>query len=298
MARKIAQFINASGASIVQANAGDTLKYLALSKFFFGWKAKLVFRNANKSSDFIQGFWKKALYSFFVKQVNQVISVSQQCEEDFQQLFAYPKAKITTITNGVDLKPIDPMPQDLEYIFAQGPVIAHVGSFVPEKNHAGLLRIFQQVLHTNPKVQLLLLGTGSLMSATQQMVKEMGMSDKVHFLGARKDVLAILSQAKALCMPSWIEGLPGAILEAQYAQCPVIAYDVGGISEVIKDGKTGYLVRKGDESAFVEKVNQVLEHTAKVEAIKASAYQQVIERFDNRTITQAFAQVYLKLTAC
>lgn len=297
--KQIARLIKSKQIDIVQANAGDTLKYLALSKMLFGWKAKLVFRNANQSSDFIQGYWKKAFYRLMVKQVDQVISVSQLCQQDFQALFGYPNQQICTITNGIDRHSIPPLAKELSPYFEEyGPVLVHVGSFVREKNHAGLLRIFSKILKTYPQATLLLLGAGPLEAETKALAMLLGIDQSVHFLGSRSDILAILAKADLMLLPSLIEGLPGVILEAQYVQCPVVAYNVGGISEVIQHGESGYLIPKGDEALFAETIQEALENGQQRKVIKQQAYKQVISRFDNRTIAQSFEKVYQKLLTC
>ena len=69
--------------------------------------------------------------------MNSVISVSKECENNFRKTFSFPENKIQTIEIGVEeVLPLD-IPSDLEKIFSKGPVLCHIGSFVPEKNHQG-----------------------------------------------------------------------------------------------------------------------------------------------------------------
>src|SRR5690606_2434214 len=117
---------------------------------------------------------------------------------------------------------------------------------VPEKNHSGLLKIFQGILEQFPESQLLLLGKGRLQEEVKGTVRKLGMDQNVHFLDYRNDVLNILCNSNAFVLPSLIEGLPAVILEAMYSGTPVVAYKVGGIGEVVIPGKTGWLVEKNN----------------------------------------------------
>ncbi len=105
--------------------------------------------------------------------------------------------------------------------------------------------------------------------------------------------MPLIQPAKMLVLPSIIEGLPGVILEAMYCKTPVVAYDVGGISEIVKNGKTGWLVDKDDEDGFVKAVEEVLSCSPEeLNQITNQAYQQVVEQYDNKVIAKRFEEVY------
>src|SRR5690606_27242580 len=207
-------------------------------------------RNANKMGDFINSRLKWRINSFYISKVSYVASVSEECRKDFLTIFNFPETKIRTIEIGVEKKEFTGLPEDLSHIFSMGPVITNIGSFVPEKNHMGLLRIFHGLRRKIPKAQLLLIGKGPLEFQMKEAVSKLGMDQSVHFLGYRKDVLEILHNSEVFVLPSLIEGLPAVILEAMYCETPVIAYNVGGIGEVVIANKTGWLVKKNDEADF------------------------------------------------
>src|SRR5690606_37635662 len=173
-----------------------------------------------------------------------VISVSEECEKDFIHTFDFPEDKIRTIEIGVEEQNLGGIPSDLKDIYKTGPVLVHIGGFVPEKNHSGLMKIFNGVLEQFPRAQLLLLGKGRLQGKIRDKVYKLGIGKNVHFLDYRNDVLNILTNSDAFVLPSLIEGLPAVILEAMYSGTPVVAYNVGGIGEVVIPGKTGWLVEK------------------------------------------------------
>jgi len=290
--RKLARHIVEFSPDIVQANAGDTLKFSVLSKLLFGWKAPIFFRNANKVSDFIDSRPKLIFNRFLMNRLAHVISVSELCRRDFIHTYSYQPAKATTVPIGIDLHPFNrSLPHDLTTIFANGKVLVHVGSFVPEKNHIGLLRIVEKVLAKGIHVKLVLIGDGALRTRIEKEISDRNLSNHVFLLGYRNDVLSIMANADVFVLPSRIEGLPGVILEAMYGRLPVVAYDVGGISEVVKSGETGWLVTPGDEAGFVKAIEESLS-VSNIEAVKDNAHNLVVTDYDNRMIARRFLKAY------
>jgi glycosyltransferase involved in cell wall biosynthesis len=137
-----------------------------------------------------------------------------------------------------------------------------------------------------------LVGEGPLKNSIQEWVCAAGLSSNVHFLGKRADVLAIMKQCDVLVLPSLIEGLPGVILEAMAVRLPVVAYDIGGISEVIHT-ETGWLVPKSDEKAFAGSVWEVLQGASEPREIKLNrAYQLVADHFQHKQVVGYFEKLY------
>ncbi len=293
--RQLADFIKELQPHVVQANAGDTLKFAVFSKFIFRWKAPIIFRNANKASDFVNSTSKLLFNKFLMSQVSHVISVSELCRLDFIKTYSFERKKTITVPIGIERKKMDDTrPSDLESVFGSSKILVHVASYVPEKNHAGLLQIIKMLLIKGEDVKLLMIGDGKLRDSIQQQIISLDFANHVFLLGYRNDVMNIMQNAFAFILPSNIEGLPGVIFEAMYCRTPVIAYDVGGISEVVKSGMTGWLVKAGDEAGFVSAVLEVL-HADNLEEIKDNAYNLVVNEYDNRVIAKRFLEVYKRV---
>lgn len=277
---------------IIQANAADTLKFAVSSKIIHGWKTPIVFRNANKMGDFINTQLKYYLNKFYLSKVAFVISVSKECEKDLIKTFSFPLNKIKTVEIGVEDKEIESIPDDLQEIWRKGPVLAHIGGFVQEKNHKELINIFQSILRKFPNAQLLLMGKGKLEARIKGKVNELGICNNVHFLGYRNDVLNILYHSDVFVLPSLIEGLPAVILEAMYCSTPVVAYNVGGISEVVISKKTGWLIEKNDVQAFENALLSIFHHDENISSIIIEAKRMVTDSFSNNKITDRFLKCY------
>jgi glycosyltransferase involved in cell wall biosynthesis len=293
--KMLAGEISAFQPDVIQANAADTLKYAVFSKLCFRWQAPVIYRNANKMSDFIDSTPKFWFNKFLLGRVAHTISVSEQCSLDLVRTFSYPKEKVDTVEIGIDLRETGNFPGDLAWIAVKGPVLLNVASMVPEKNQKGLLRIFQTLLRHVPDAQLVVIGKGRLEQELKALATSLKIDHHVHFPGARTDVLEIMRGCKAFLLPSHIEGLPGVILEAMYTNCPVVAYDVGGIGEVVRNGDTGLLISRDDEGKFAQAVLAILGDTTLSEKLAASAAAMVRSRFGNISIARRFIEVYDKV---
>ncbi|WP_324719188.1 glycosyltransferase family 4 protein [Salinimicrobium sp. HB62] len=291
--KKFYKIIQEFKPDIIQANASDTLKFTTSSKYFFSWETPLVYRNANKSGDFIDSRLKWKVNKFYIDQLDFTISVSEECEKDFIKTFQYPTAMGNTVEIGIEDKNIGDVPEDLQEIFQKGPVLTNIAGFVPEKNHIGLVNIFTAILRDIPDAQLILIGKGHLKQVIQREVKIRGIEKNVHFLGYRKDVLEILHHSRVYVMPSLIEGLPGVILEAMFCGTPVVANNVGGIGEVVKSGKTGWLIEKGKEEEFVLAVKETLQKDKKDLPEVKNAKTMIHSKFLNEKIAKRFYESYL-----
>ena len=293
--KRLNRIIRAGKYDVVQANAADTLKYTAISKFLYRWKAKLVYRNANKMGDFLDSYPKKILNRFFVSQVDGVASVSELCKMDFLRQFPSYEKPIFFLPIGISNAAQTPYIswQQAGLTINSSSVFIHVGSFVPEKNHKGLVAIFENYLQQQQDAVLLLIGEGKLKPIIEQFVRERKLDDRILFLGKRSDVLQIMPLCRALLLPSLIEGLPGVILEAMYSKTPVIAYNVGGVGEVVTE-TTGFLIEKNDEVAFVNAMLD-LDQCPQTDLVLENAYKMVIEHYNNQVLAKAFLRSYVEV---
>lgn len=281
--KRLSQLIKQEQPEVIQANAGDTLKYAACSKMLFGWKQPIVFRNASTISLYMKTTPARLLNGLFLKQVRYIASVSNISKTDFLGLFPSFENRIDTLPIGINPVSLPEKPVNKE------PVLIHVGGFTYEKNHKGLIRIFQQLMAERPDAILWLVGDGPLRAQTEQMVADLGMTDKIVFYGFRDDVMKLISQADVMLLSSIIEGLPGVILEAFYCKTPVVSFNVGGVKEVLNDA-TGSLIAANDEPAFVRAIADVLQKRPerKIDA----AYKLVTEHYTNEMIAGRFLKLY------
>jgi glycosyltransferase involved in cell wall biosynthesis len=273
---------------IVQANAGDTLKYAALSRFICGWKKPLVYRNANKMGDFIKGYFQKIVNQFLLSQCSHFISVSENCRRDLIELYSPAERHSTTVEIGTYLFD-NIVPRLLQ---SAEPAFLNIGSFVPEKNHLFLLEVFHRYYALNKIGFLHLVGDGYLKSQLQDRVKHLGLQDRVIFHGYQKDVIPLLKSATVFIMTSTIEGLPGVILEAFSCRIPVIAPAVGGIPEFVQDGVTGFCVRSSNPDEYVTHMDELVKDDRLRDYVTCQGRALIEKRLLMPVIAKRFSAIY------
>lgn len=159
-----------------------------------------------------------------------------------------PEQKLITIHNGVH-----DVPSALHAAPAQHPPkIVMVARFDPQKDHELLVRALSEL--RNLEWSLELIGDGPLRPRVEELSITLGIQDRVHFAGARRDIAARLATAQLFVLTSNWEGLPLTILEAMRAGLPVIASNVGGICEAVRDGINGFLVPRGNVEILKERL--------------------------------------------
>jgi N-acetyl-alpha-D-glucosaminyl L-malate synthase BshA len=136
-------------------------------------------------------------------------------------------------------------------------VLTHVSNFRPLKRVEDVVRIFAAVRAEIPS-RLDLVGEGPARSRIEDLVVSLGLRDHVRFLGERGDLIAILQQSDLFLLPSQTESFGLAALEAMACGVPVVASDVGGVSEVVAEGETGFLAAAGDVASMAKHARRLL----------------------------------------
>ncbi|MBW7618016.1 glycosyltransferase family 4 protein [Citrobacter portucalensis] len=131
-----------------------------------------------------------------------------------------------------------------------------IARFSEQKDHKSLFLALSNL--TNYKWRLTLVGKGPLMSHYENFSKSLGIYDRIDFLGERNDVANLLASSDVFLLISNWEGFPRSILEAMRGGLPVIASEVGGVNESVENGKTGFLVPKGDVETLTNALIKVL----------------------------------------
>lgn len=114
--------------------------------------------------------------------------------------------------------------------------------------------VIQAFLEMPDDMELYFVGDGPKLESCKKLSEQLNLSHRVHFLGQRNDVVALLSNMDVFVLSSHYEGLPISIIEAMSASLPIVASDVGGVKELVYDGKNGYLFQTGNVSELVLKL--------------------------------------------
>lgn len=220
-------------------------------------------------------FWG-LFVNFFYKKFNVIVCQSVEMKNSFQNNFIIDNNKLVVIHNPV-LKPREVAPPTHNGINK----IVMLGRLAAEKGHDRLLKIFAGLPNT---FFLTIAGNGPLKKDIEDDVYRLRIQNRIFMPGHITDVNQLLSQHKLFVLTSYTEGFPNAVLEALAVGIPVVAFSVGGITELIKPGFNGYIIDQGDldgfRSAIVKACNQVWD----TEAIK----QDIDQRFSVNKIAEQY----------
>ena len=167
--------------------------------------------------------------------------------------------KVRAIPNGVDTRVFHPRWPDPALKKELGleddaPVAGIVAALRPEKNHELFLTSAKRILQDVPGARFLVVGDGPQRAQLQARAKELSIADSVDFLGTRNDIAGVLSVMNVLLLTSHMEANPVSIMEAMSGELPVVATNVGSVSETVLDGRTGYLTAPGDADEIASRV--------------------------------------------
>jgi glycosyltransferase involved in cell wall biosynthesis len=182
----------------------------------------------------------------------KIITVSQY-DYRLAQRCGIDKKKLVCVHNGVH-----GIPKDMSEAHpGQDPVrICMVARFDQPKDHLILIRALSSLMEYNWHLDLV--GDGPLQNDMEATCRHMGIFERITFQGYRSDIPSILKKAQLFVLTSKWEGFPCSILEAMRAGLPVVASDVGGVSESVQDTVNGFLVPRGDVDALTDRLKKLI----------------------------------------
>lgn len=209
--------------------------------------------------------------------VERVIYVSKAALDAHQRSFSYPDSRRLVIHNGIEIERFlsTASPQATRLALGLKPnarTVTLIGVMRPGKGHSVAIALAREL----PDTEVLLVGDGEL---SEELRLEASTIPNVHFGGARKDIADILAATSVLILPSESEALPTVLIEAGAASVPVVATRVGGVSEAVVDGETGFLISPGDWDALAKKVRFLLDNPSIAESMGQKASRFVAEHF-------------------
>lgn len=232
----------------------------------------------------------KKLVEIFYHQVDFVVAQADGMRKDLIQNFGFVSEQVRTINNPLAEKYYDEM--------VKGPLmkrenyILYVGRFEKQKGLDMLLEAFSKISDT--KIQLLLIGKGSLETSLKERAKQLQLGNRVEFLPFTKDIDNYYKNAKLTVMSSLFEGFPNVLSESISCGTPVVSFDLpSGPSDIIIDGVNGYMAEYLNVNDLTEKINVALSNSWNYWEVKNSAqrfskdkilpdYRKLLELMENK----------------
>ena len=232
---------------------------------------------------------------FAINQSDAVTAVSESLKEDTYQFFDIKK-DIEVIPNFIDPS-LYRFAEDIELRaqFAEKDevIITHISNFRKVKRVDDVIRIFEGV-QQQLSAKLLMVGDGPELHQVKNLARELGISDKVFFLGKSKRIEQITSISDVFLLPSETESFGLVALEAMASGVAVVSSNVGGLPEVNKDGVTGFLNEVGDIEGMITSVLTILKDKDTLARFKTNALKHS-QNFELNRIVPVYENLYISL---
>ena len=213
-----------------------------------------------------------------------------------------PRERLSYIINGVDSDRFAPGPRSGALrtrcgIAADVPLIGFVGRLSQEKGPELFVRAVALALMRRPDAHAVLLGDGPMRGSVTALADELGIGDRLHAVGVRRDMPECLREFDVVVSSSHSEGTPLALMEAQATGLPVVATHVGGVPEIVTMGETGVLVPPGEADAIAAAVVGLLNSPDSRSRFGIAARQRMVERFSLTARNDEIARLLASLAS-
>lgn len=175
------------------------------------------------------------------------------------------------------------------------PILGWVGRFVPQKDPHTLIAALHAALVARSNLRAVLVGDGPQRADVEQRIGELGLSDRVSFTGLRNDARDLLPAFDVVIHVSLWEGQPRVVQEAIAEGVPVVTTRVSGVSDLVVDGRTGYLVEPGDFRSIAERALSILDSPSLRAPLPRSIVEEVASRHGREAVLEGHLRLYEQL---
>lgn len=232
---------------------------------------------------------------------DRLIAVSNATVDDLVRLKVAPRDRFVVIPLGFDLNDLLAIPMSPDDgarrefgIEPNDVVLTFVGRLVPIKRVDVLLRAFARALKTTSVLRLLVVGDGELRQDMESLASQLGVAERVSFLGFRFDLTTIARATDVAVLSSDNEGTPVALIEAAAAGRPAVATEVGGVSDIV-DATTGRTIPARDDSAMADAIAELAGDGELRRTLGEAARERVRKRYEAERLVSDVARLYEEL---
>jgi glycosyltransferase involved in cell wall biosynthesis len=211
------------------------------------------------------------------------VAVGERAARITEEIVGLPVGSVGTIHNGVPVEPVARRSRELP-----GPVVGAVGRIARQKG----FDVFVRALASLDGVTGVIVGDGEERESVETLAVRLGVEERVLIEGWHDDPRSYLSTFDVYCLPSRFEGFPLAVVEAMLAGLPIVAADVGSVSEAIRDGETGLLVPPEDPVALASAIRRLLDDRRLAAQLGERARALATEQFTAEHMARAYEDLY------
>lgn len=294
-AARLGRAIRATRPDVVLSSYSITLHGLTAMANAFGWfDAPLVIRFGNPPTYQMADRNRTSVIVLrrLVGQADMLIANSSGVAADIIQFLNVAPSMTRVIPNPCDLKSVERLAQNSREGSPRvdSKTIVSVGRLAPQKNHALMIASFARIA-ASADARLVIAGDGALRSDLERLARELGVADRVVFVGWLSNPFPLLKAAGAFCLSSEYEGFGYGLVEAMACGCPVIATDAPyGPNDILDGGTYGLLVPNGDEQALAAAMLRILSDAA-LQADLRQRGQERAAQYDVNRVGETYASV-------
>lgn len=245
--------------------------------------------------------WRRRLAYRWVASLSQMVAVSNDIRRYLTTSVGISERRVAVIPNGIDPGRFQ-FDESLRQAVRKALgfrddewVIGAIGNLYRVKGHAVLLKAVRELVPRFP-LQVFIAGRGEEESALRGQAEALGIADRVRFLGFRDDVQRLLCAMDLFVLPSLSEGHPLSLLEAMACRRPVVASSVGGIPEVIAQGRNGLLFESGNPTDLVTSIASLLEDSKLRRRVSAAGYEHVLKHYSLSSMVEGYLELFRSQT--
>jgi glycosyltransferase involved in cell wall biosynthesis len=234
---------------------------------------------------------------------DRIITISSAQQRDIVDVYRIaPPTRVVIVPLGLDLKPFQAARQTARGQFRASlglrddvPLVGFVGRLTGVKNPSLFVEAAARVAGQLPQTRFVFVGDGELRPALEQQVAGLGLTQQFVFAGWQMDMPAVYADLDLLALTSLNEGTPVTVIEALAAGAPIVATEVGGLSDLVINQETGILVPSGDVEAVAQGIIHLLRDPVKAQTLALAGQQHVLERFDLNRLANDMESLYVAL---
>ncbi|MBI5506848.1 MAG: glycosyltransferase [Deltaproteobacteria bacterium] len=228
---------------------------------------------------------------------------SQQVLRFTREVEGKIRAPLVMIPSGIDAARFDPQAVGVEagrrlraeLGIGNAPLVGTAITFRPKKGFRLLFEAMAELLKSVPDAHLAVAGESEMAPEPAALVEQLGLAARVHLLGRRADMPAVLSALDVFVLPSQSEGMSNAVLEAMAMQLPVVATAVGGTPEVIEEGRSGFLTEARDAVSMAARVAALLRDPQLRVGVGACARERILATYCAPAMVRQMEELYARL---
>lgn len=250
--------------------------------------------------DYIPNKIIKVIKKYIYDKICLSITVSAKNKESLIKNFDLPEDKIKIVYNSVDIHPIENYDlnilNELRNKFAisdSSIVYGTVGRLNKQKGHQYLIEAAKKIIEKVPGSIFLIVGKGQLKDQLIQKTKDEDIYENFRFVGYQKNLPEILAIMDIFVLPSIAEGFPFALLEAMAAKKPIIATNVGGVTEIVENGVNGIVVEPMDPDALSTAILTLAVDAKKRMCFAEEGYKTILSNFTLEKMISSTEQIYI-----